>query len=403
MKKGLAALFLAAVFFMSSLSLYAVDFGLVFNQYADVSVPVSDFRETDFDISGGLTPRFTALFGETGDLHISAAVNYRIDPVAILPELTRTDLTFNFRYADIKIGRMFYSDPLKIIADGLFDGAQFSFITSGGNIRFGGWYTGFLYRERAAITMTTNELRSSYDNVDYGDFVNTYFAPSRALAALEYDHPSVAGVLGLKTSLIAQFDTGDDKLHSQYLTAVLSLPVELVVFDLGGCFELIEYNNEMIPALAAEFGITWMLPTVLEKHIKILGRFSSGASEDKTIGAFLPLTTVSQGELTEAKLSGLSVFGAEFTGRLAKLLSANAAFTYFVRNDLGTYRYYPIIAGAPEGFLLGGEIFGRLIFNITTGIRLNFGTGVFLPAMGNAAPDAAALWRTKLNLVISIY
>jgi len=37
--------------------------------------------------------------------------------------LTRTDFAFNFWRADIKIGRMPYSDPLGLIADNLFDGA----------------------------------------------------------------------------------------------------------------------------------------------------------------------------------------------------------------------------------------------------------------------------------------
>ena len=167
--------------------------------------------------------------------------------------------------------------------------------------------------------------------------------------------------------------------------------------------ELIEYNDKIIPAFAADTGLTFILPTKLEQHITLSGRYSSGASEDKTIGAFLPLTTVEQGELLEAKLSGLSLLSLDFAGRLAESLSANMAFTYFIRNDLGTYRYYPVISGGSEGFFLGGEIFGRLIWNISTGIRLNFGTGVFLPMIGDAAPDAGILWRTKLNLTISIF
>jgi hypothetical protein len=404
MKKIPALALLAALLHLNALSLYAFDFGVVFNQDADISVPFSDSEETSFGISGMLIPRFIMPLGETGDLYISAAVNYRIEPFAIIPELTRTDFAFTVGGADIKAGRMFYTDPLGFIADGLFDGAQFSFITGGGNVHFVGWYTGFLYRERAAITMTPNELQSSKEKVDYNDFTNTYFAPPRALAAVDFDHPSIAGFIGVKASIFTQFDTGDDNLNSLYFTAALSLPVKSFIFDLGGCFELIENNDETTPAFAAELEITWMLPAILEKHFKLSGRYSSGVSEDKTIGAFLPLTTVPQGELVEAKLSGLSVFCADFTGRLAKSLSANAAFTYFIRNDLGTYRYYPVTSGGTsEGFFLGGEIFGRLILNISSGIRLNFGTGVFLLSLGNAAPDADFLWGTKLNVVVSIY
>jgi len=405
MKKTL--LLLAVIFHLSVFSLNAFDFGLVFSQNADIDVPAFDFDKTDFDIYGSLLPRFTTLLGETGSLYISAAITYKVksddNAFSIIPEFTRTDVDFNLGNINLNIGRMFYSDPLGITANGLFDGAQVSFITRNGNIRVGGWYTGLLYRDRAAITMTLKELKASYDKVDYDDFANTYFAPSRVLTALEYDHPSLAGFLDLKTSILAQFDAGDEKLNSQYLTAVLSVPVKTFIFDLGGCFELIENNDEMTPAFAADLGLTYVLPTKLEKHIKLSWRYSSGVSEDKTIGAFLPVTTVSQGEIVEAKLSSLSLISLDFTGRMTNSLSANAAFMYFIRNDLGTYRYYPITDDTSDGHFLGAEIFGRLIWTITSGIRLNFGTGVFVPALGDAAPDADVLWRTKLNLVFSIF
>jgi hypothetical protein len=405
MKKVL--LLLASVFHLGAFSLHAFDFGLVFSQNAKMDAPAFDFNKTDFDISGVLLPRFTTLLGETGSLYISAAINYEFktsdNSFAIIPELTRTDVNFNLGNINLNIGRMFYSDPLGTTANGLFDGAQATFITPNGNIRVGSWYTGLLYRDRAAITMTLNELKASYDKVDYGDFAGTYFAPSRIMAALEYDHPSLAGFLDLKTSILAQFDAGDEKLNSQYLTAALSIPVKSFIFDLGGCFELIEYYDETTPAFSANVGLTYILPTKLENHIKLSWRYSSGVSEDKTIGAFLPITTVSQGELVEAKFSGLSLLSLDFTGRLTDPLSANMAFTYFIRNDLGTYRYYPITDDTSNGHLLGAEISGQLIWTITSGIRLNFGTGVFVPALGDAVPDADILWRTKINLVFSIY
>jgi hypothetical protein len=398
-------LFLLAVFlYAGAFSLCAFDFGLVFNQDADITVPASDFGKAGYDISGVLQPRFSALFGETGDLYISSAVNYQADPFSIIPELTRTDIAFNAGYADIRIGRMFYSDPWGITASGLFDGAQISFITRGGNFHVGGWYTGFLYKERASIAMTSDELQSNNGAIDYNKFTDTYFAPSRVLTALEYDRLSIAETADLKTSIMAQFDTGNDKLNTQYFTVDISVPVKSIILDMGGCFELIEYNDEITPAFAAELGITWVLPALLEKQLKLSGRYSSGVTEDRSIGAFLPLTTVTQGEIVEAKFSGLSLVCADFTGRLARSLSANMAFTYFIRNDLGTYKYYPVNIGlASEKYFLGAEIFGRLTCNISTGVRLNLGTGAFLPALGDAAPNAEILWRTKLNVVISIF
>jgi len=299
---------------------------------------------------------------------------------------------------------MFYSDSLGYIANNLFDGVQVSFLTRNGNFRAGAWYTGLLYKERAAITMTDNELKSGKKGVDYKDFVNTYFAPRRVLTAFEYDHPSIGGYLSLKTSVLAQFDASDEKLHSQYFTAVLSFPVKFLIFDTGGCFELIEYNGGIKPAFAADIGITFILPTKLEKHITLSARYASGVSEDETVGAFLPITTVSQGELVEAKFSGLTLLSLDYTGRLSKSTSMNMAFTYFIRNDLGTYRHYPTTEeNVEDGFFLGAEIFARFVWNISSGIRLNLGSGVFLPALGDVSPEADVLWRIKLNLVLSIY
>jgi len=408
MKKTL--LLLAVIFYLSAFPLHAFDFGLVFSQDADIEAPVSDLDKIKFDVSGTLMPRLTALLGETGELYVSAAISYKVESGAdtfVIPELTRTDVNFNLGNVNLNMGRMFYGDPLGITANGLFDGARISIITRNGNIHIGGWYTGFLCGERAAITMTPDELKSSNYKVDYNDFANTYFAPKRILAALEYDNQSLAGFVGLKTSILAQFDAGDDKLNSQYLTAALSVPGKSVIFDLGGCFELIEYDNEITPAFAADIGLTFILPTKLEKQIKLSGRYSSGVLEDKNenkiIDAFLPITTVPQGEIVEAKFSGLSLLSLDLTGRLAKSLSANAAFTYFIRHDKGTYGYYPVTEGDSKGFLLGAEIFGRLIWTISSGICLNLGTGVFIPALGDAVPEADVLWRAKLNLVISIY
>jgi len=403
MKKYFTSLALIAAFFFCSLSLNAADFGLVYNQKVDVTVPVSDLGETNSDISGVLFPWFSVPLAEGSVFYFSAAVNYDTDPFEIIPELTRTDLTFNLGYANISFGRMFYTDLLGIIADGLFDGARVSIITGNGNIRFGAWYTGYLYKKRNEITMTPKELHSMYVKVDYSDFADTYFAPPRTLAAIEYDHPSVGGNLSLKTSIIGQFDSGDDKLNSQYFSVGVSFPVNSFIFDIGGCFELIEYNNKTSPAFAADIGLTYILPTKLEKQIKLSGRYSSGVSEDESVGAFLPLTTIPQGDVIDAKLSGLSLLSLDFIGRLSKPLSTNVSFTYFIRNDLGTYSYYPVLGTNSDGHFVGAELFGRLVWNITSGARMNFGTGVFLPKLGNAAPDASMLWRTKLNLILSIY
>jgi len=395
---------LFTVFFFCSLSLNAVDFGLVLSQNVESNVPTSNIEKTSFDnIKTVLMPRFSSPLFDNCNLYVSGAISYEADSAMVIPELTRTEISLKREYANLNVGRIFYSDPLGLTASGLFDGAQVSFITSNGNIRATGLYTGLLYRKRALITMTPNELKTGNDKVDYDDFANSFFAPKRILAALDYNHPSLAGFIDLKTSILTQLDASGEGLNSQYFTADLSIPIKSLIFNLGGCFELIEYNDETTPAFVTDIGLTYMLPTKLAKRIKLSWKYSSGVSEDKTIGAFLPITTVSQGEIAEAKLSGLSLLSLDFTGRLAKSLSANTAFTYFIRNDLGTYTNYPVTGGDSQGHLLGAEIFGRLIWTITSEIRLNIGTGAFIPALGDVAPDTDVLWRTKLNLVFSVY
>ncbi|MDR2730533.1 MAG: hypothetical protein LBB81_06505 [Treponema sp.] len=179
----------------------ALDFGLVYNQNTEFNAFDSGSERNNSDISGILIPRFTMLT-ETGELYISAAINYMTDTFALIPELTRTDYSFSPGNADIRIGRIPYSDPSGFIADSLFDSARFSLFTKVGN-----FHAGALYRKRASITMTNKELEASYDRVDYKNLSNTCFAPYRVLTAIEFDHPSLEQFPGLNISVLAQFDT----------------------------------------------------------------------------------------------------------------------------------------------------------------------------------------------------
>ena len=146
-----------------------------------------------------------------------------------------------------------------------------------------------------------------------------------------------------------------------------------------------------------------MLPTTLENHITLRGRISSAVMEDSVIGAFLPLTTVPQGELLKAKFSGMSVFSLNWTSRVHRAVALDLGAFYFARGDLGTYREYPVIGVEGGGFFMGTEICAGIVWAVSSELWLNLKGGVFLPSLGDAAPEASAIWRTTLNIVISLY
>ena len=382
----------------SSMSLRAKDFGLVLDQTAS-------YDGDKFDYKGILIPRFSALIGKNGGIYISLGANIQIDPFTVVPEILRTDFYWRQGGGEFRFGRMQYSDPLGFVANGLFDGLRFSYDTnSAGSFSAGAWYTGFLYKKRTNITMTPNELSSNSEDLDYSDFFNTYFAPKRVLAALDWEHPSLAELLRLKLSLLGQLDLSADEfkkgLHSQYFAGKLTLPLGIFFFDLGGCLELTEQSDEIKMSIAGEFGASLPFPTPFDDRLSFVGRFSSGVPEgDTIIEAFNPLTTITQGEVIEARLSGLSILTLAYNARFHRTFSLGLSASYFILSDLGG----TCAVLGNEGWFGGCEFYGRAAWSPVSDIQLNLGGGVFLPKLGNAAPDGDIKWKIELNFILSLY
>ena len=244
-------IFFITLFFILAFSLPAQDFGLLLEQNVDVSGHAAG-SPLNVNYTGTLIPYITAILGDNSELYFSAGVNYGIDPFSVLPELLRTEVTMRFGIGEIKVGRMPYRDPMGLIAEGLFDGVQLSYDTSDGLLSAGIWYTGFLYKKRAAITMTNNELKHSFIDVDYNDFYGTYFAPSRVLSSIVWEPPLLGGLFNSKFAFLNQFDLSDEDLHSQYFITKFTLPASALVIDLGGCFELIKNKGKFNIALAGD-------------------------------------------------------------------------------------------------------------------------------------------------------
>jgi hypothetical protein len=369
-----------------SATLFAVDVGLVLDQNAIVSGTEGG---AGFGYNGIFIPRITGLIGDAGDFYISGGFNYKSDPWSLVPELLRTDFSWRTGSMDFTVGRMAYDDPLGYVASGLFDGARFSQYTKIGTFSAGAWYTGLLYKERAKIGMTDNEYTANKTDIDWNDFSNTYYAPRRFLAAVDWAYKGFLDNAIAKLSLLSQFDLSDEKLHSQYLVGKTIIPVETKVsngafsLDLGGSLELIEANNKTSPAFAVEAAPAWRN----DVHYVSLGiKYASGKSDG--MAAFLPLTNNAQGQIWKPKLSGITMLSIDYTFRLFETLS------------VGFYPAYYILNGAGSNGRNGGEIFGAAYWSPSPDIGVNLGAGA---SFGNVVSDEKASWRVALNVVLSLF
>ncbi|MCL1928905.1 MAG: hypothetical protein FWG07_08975 [Treponema sp.] len=393
--------FVLAFVVLPVFSLAAMDLGLILDQGGSYD------QTEEFQYSGMLIPWFSALIGNNSDLYISAGVSakYEVKEWQAVPELLRSELKLRMEEnGEIKIGRMSYSDPLGFIASGLFDGVHYSRDMNNGSIfGIGAWYTGFLYKKNAYITMTGPELDSYNAPVDYANFSDTYFAPRRLIAAIDWEHPGLSEVIRLNAALVGQFDlSGNDELyHTQYLIAKTIIPVNNFVFELGGCAELIENSNNLQVSLAGEIGFGWYLPTKIYDRLSFLGRFSSGKFDD-TFVAFNPITTESHGGVLKSKLSGLSMLRLDYTARLHQTFSIGLQSSYFILSDLSpdTFGGPP---GGKDGYFLGNEFYGLLIWSPVSDIQVKAGGGAFLPSLGNADKDADMLWVINLSVVLALF
>ena len=379
---------------------WAADFGLVLDQTGGVTGAEGS---NDFDYSASLIPRLSGFLGERSDFFISASgtVEYLAENWTFVPELLRTDLFFRFNNGDFRIGRMYYTDPLGFIADGLFDGARFGFHTPIGILSLGGWYTGLLYKNRANIVMTEKDAEEIRTEIDYSDFANTYFASRRIVAALGWEHPSLGGSVRSNLTVLAQFDNTGEGLNTQYFIAKVSVPFSSFVFDVGGAFGLKELSGDVKTTLGGELGLSWLIPTPIDDRLSLIGRSSTGSTE--AMSSFLPITTVSQGYILQPKVTGLSIATLDYTARLAQGFALSLASNYFIRNDFVTFMSYPVTEGNSERYFMGNEFYGSLLWSPVSDLRFNLGGGVFLPSMGNVAPKAYKLWRIELSAILALY
>jgi len=406
---------LSAAFFLLLLlpvSLGAFDFGLVANLYGEYgskeTTEENAAAENALIWQADILPRLSFLIGESGEFLLSAGFTFGYEnELYYVPELLQTELTLRFGRSGIRAGRVPYADPLSFIASGLFDGLQFYHNSKAGIFNAGAWYTGLLYKKTAYITMTQKDQDRYDSSLNYGDFFNTYFAPPRLLASLDWEHPSIAERFSLKAAVTGQIDLcdGEEKYHSQYLTVKAGIPVQSFLFELGGSVQAAQTaaadDMNFNIAFAWNLGIFWTLPVRFNSRLALTGTFAGGMADD-LIHAFVPITTKTFGTILEAKLPGLSVIELNYSARLAETFGMGLEALCFVRNDLGTYTGYPLDGEDKEGYILGTEFFARLVWSPVSDLQFNLGGGAFLPSLGNVS-DKNPLWRVELSAIIALF
>jgi len=413
------------LFFLALLILpafiHAADFGLLLNQYGGFGNYGND--DNFYEYQAGLVPRFSFLIGETGSFFASASMNVEYkDKFYYYPELLRTELALRYGAFGIKAGRINYSAPVTFIAEGLFDGFQFSHTSSAGHLGFGAWYTGFQYKKSANIMMTAED-QTLYDSpLDYSDFFNTYFAPGRLLASLSWEHPSIGEFLQLNAALLGQLDMtkGDGKYHSQYFIFKAGIPIKGFLFEAGGSVEAAQIKKVQLTtdaqnttdkmvddefklklAFTGEAGLYFTIPANFSSTLSFTGCYTTGVIND-LIGAFVPVTTKYSGEIFKAKMTGLTVLGLDYSARLADSFGFSLTALYFFRNDLVTANNYLTAGEITDNKLLGGELYAKLIWNPFSDLQLRLGGGAFFPSMGNVSKDGKTLWKIDIIALLAI-
>lgn len=391
-------IFFAVILLLPSV-LGAMDFGVLLDQYAAFGSYGED--SSFFEYRAGLVPRVTHYFSEKTSIFAAASITFGYNGgFYLVPELLRTEFSYYSGPLGIKAGRFHYSDPLGIIADSLFDGAQVSYGFNIGRISAGVWYTGFLYKKNARIMMTGKEETSYGADLDYGNFFETYFAPKRLLAAIDWENLSLFDFLQLKASVIAQFDfSGEsDKYHSEYLVVSASVPVKSFVFNAGGSFEAVQFtgtadNNYF--AFAGELGVTWTLPIKMHSRLSLKGHYASG-NISNDFGAFMPLTTTYSGDLIQAKTTGIMYLDMNFSMRISNELGASLNVGYYRRTDV---KSKTVSINNNETLDLGIEIFARGVWSPFSDLNVSLGGGLFLPSW----KDQKTIWRIDLGAILALY
>jgi hypothetical protein len=400
----------------------ALDFGLVINQAGEytntssLSTGNSSGQEETANYTGTYSPWIS---GEAADGALKFSASAKLTTAYENKEWKYEPLLFEMGSSGLswrssptlflEAGRLRFMEPSGFVAAGLFDGLSGNFTAGGVRFSLGALYTGLLYKETAKIMMTAGDAERYALPLDYADG-DSYFASRRILLSGGAEFPALTRKITLNLNGLAQFDVngksaiggGDSSLHSQYLTVKPGFrPVESLYMSGTMVAALAENQAGDIRAhFAAAAGTDWETPGALPDMVQAEIRWSSGKVND-TVGAFTPLTTISQGEVFTPGLPGLMTIRGKYTVRPGDGLSVSAGGTYFFRTDGETLTGadYP----SSSARALGGELYGLLIWSPLPDVILTAGGGAFFPQWGDVfEPEAPVRWKVRTALMLSL-
>jgi hypothetical protein len=360
-------------------------------------------------VTAAASPWFSSVLSEAVSVYVSGKITFDYEETAEPPgsyffELARTELSL--RPAPglyVSLGRQSFGDPAGLVASGLFDGAGGSVKLGMARLSLGAYYTGLLYKETAKVLMSSGDLER-YEKTFDDEGLEGYFASRRVLLALTAEFPDLTGRAGLSAQALAQIDANGDAegLNSQYLELRFTAePADPLHINAGGVGELAQGPGEVWGSMAAFAGADWEVPGALTDLLSAEFLWTSGRSGEK-IRAFTPVSGRNAGRVFDGGMGALMRAGLSYRARPAAGFSLEAGGAYFIRTDLETL-VDSGLDGDSNSRLLGGELYGSLVWAPDPAFRLSAGGGAFFPGWGGAYREGAAVkWRADARVIVSL-
>jgi hypothetical protein len=404
LRKCAAGVFL---YFFLSAAVFAVDYGIILGAEGGYNSAVTP---EGLSAAGSLSPWFSAVLTERVDVYMSGKMTYRYEekrePAGFFvfePERAEINLR-PLSAVHITLGRQWFHDSAGLAASGLFDGAGGRVNLGLCSLSLGVYYTGLLYKETAKILMTPGDLREYEKPLDgWG----TYFASRRVLLTLAGEFPDLTRTTSLSVEGLAQFDVNEaagfpEKLNTQYLearfTAELLDPLFVIA---GGIGEFAQWAEERQGSLALFAEADWEIPGALADMLSAEFLWTSGRVSGGMC-AYMPVSGVQPGRIFDAGLGALMKGGLSYQARPHPVFSGEAGAAYFVRTDLETLGDGEL-DGASDSRLLGGEVYGSVVWAPDPAFRFNAGGGAFFPGWGGAFREGTPVrWKINLGLLMSL-
>jgi hypothetical protein len=386
---------------LASPAFLAADFGVIVNEQFETALQDPSDGENLLSKTV-LAPWLSLPLGDTADFYLSAggSLYHREGVTDVFPELFRLEAALRpVPSLTLRAGRIDYQDPARFTAKGRFDGLDAVWDAGPLRLGIGAYYTGFLYRNTATISVTPGDPADYAAALDYGDFAATYFAPRRALGAVHLEYPGFILKRGaIYAGFLSQYDLSDagEKIHTQYLLLryAFSAPGGFDVSAAGAASLRVPGSGKAAFASTLEAGV--LLPGSLPDRLSLGVRWASG--EGPSTAAYFPVIKEAQGTVIKSGFSGLMVVSAGYEARFLSSLSAGLEGRYFLRTDSATFTD-PHLKGASR--LLGLELSLSLRWAPVSDLSFSLGGGLFLPRTGEALKEAPVSGQVSAGMIFS--